>query len=144
VKTHKLPTQDRDIRQEPAIKNLLSRIPANVADSFSDIQLIHLKTAIGSRSWGKHPVDLRGTITYPFSRWHIYYVLLLGRNRRNLSPREKQASAFIIALIILIILFSAVASVLLIVYLTKSYVGIDLFPSFSLGIWDYFQDNVFN
>lgn len=144
MKAHKSTHQDRDIRQEPAIQNLLSRMPGTVADSFTDIQLIHLKTAIGSRSWGKHPIDLRGTITYPFARWHIYYVLLLGRNRRNLSQREKQASAFITALIILIVLFSTAASLLLIVYLVKSYAGIDLFPSFSLGIWDYFRDNVFN
>jgi len=144
ISENKAQVMDRDIREEPEIKTLLSRMPRKVADSFSDIQLVHLKTAIGSRSWGKHPVDLRGTITYPFARWHLYYVILLGRNRRNLSVREKKISAFVTALIILLILFATISSFLLIIYLLKSYAGIDLFPGFSLGIWDYFRDNVFN
>jgi len=131
------PVLDKDIRQEPAIQNLLSRMPQKVVDSFSDIQLIHLKTAIGSRSWAKHPVDLRGTITYPFARWHFYYVFLLGRNRRNLSNREQRISAFMTALFILTLLILSSALGLLILYLAKSFMGIDLFPGFSLGIWDY-------
>lgn len=135
---------DRDIRQEPAIQNILSRMPNDVADSFSDIQLIHLKTAIGSRSWGKHPVDIRGTITYPFARWHLYYVVLLGRNRRRLSQREQRVSAFLSALILLIVLFGIAASALLALYLVKSYAGIDIFPNYSFGVWDYFRDHVFN
>lgn len=135
---------DRDIRQEPAIQNILSRMPNDVADSFSDIQLIHLKTAIGSRSWGKHPVDIRGTITYPFARWHLYYVVLLGRNRRRLSQREQRVSAFLSALILLIVLFGIASSALLALYLVKSYAGIDIFPNYSFGVWDYFRDHVFN
>ncbi|MGH1440199.1 MAG: hypothetical protein ACRBBR_08830 [Cellvibrionaceae bacterium] len=130
---------DKDIREEPEIKNLLSRMPQKVADSFSDIQLIHLKTAIGSRSWGKHPIDLRGTVTYPFARWHFYYVFLLGRNRRTLSNREQRISAFMTALFILALLVFSVALGLLTLYLAKSFMGIDLFPGFSLGIWDYFK-----
>lgn len=144
VSENKAKVVDRDIREEVEIKTLLSRMPQAVADSFSDIQLVHLKTAIGSRSWGKHPVDLRGTITYPFARWHLYYVILLGRNRRKLSAREKKISAIVTALIILLILFATISSFLLVIYLLKSYAGIDLFPGFSLGIWDYFRDNVFN
>lgn len=134
-------TSKNDIRQEPAIQNILSRMPSKVADSYTDLQLIHLKTAIGSRSWGKHPVDLRGTLTYPFARWHIYYVILFGRNRRQLSAREKQLSAFMTALMILLFLLASTAMGLLVLYLAKSYAGIDIFPNFSLGIWSYFKDN---
>lgn len=141
---HRSRPEDRDIRNEPAIQNILSRMPGDVADSFSDIQLIHLKTAIGSRSWGKHSIDVRGTFTYPFARWHIYYVLLLGRNRRSLSQRERKISAFATALFLLTILFTSVCLGLLTLYLAKSFAGIDLFPGFSFGIWDYFQEHVFN
>ncbi len=130
-----------DIRKDPAIQNILSRMPAKVADSFSDIQLTHIKTAIGSRSWGHHAVDLRGTLTFPFSRWRFYYVFLLGRNRRQLSDREKRASAFMTAVILLIFISCSAMFGLLIIYLLKSYAGIDLFPGFSLGIWDYFKEN---
>lgn len=133
-----------NIRHEPAIQNILSRMPAKIADSYTDKQLIHLKTAIGSRNWGKHPVDLRGTLTYPFARWHIYYVILFGRNRRQLTAREKQLSAFATALFILLFLLVCTAIGLLVLYLAKSYAGIDIFPNFSLGIWSSFKEMLGN
>ena len=40
------------IKNEPAVRKLLSRMPNNVAESFSDEQLLHLKVALGSRKWG--------------------------------------------------------------------------------------------
>lgn len=132
---------DKDIRREPAIQNLLARMPNAVAESFTDKQLIHLKTAIGSRNWGKHPIDLRGTLTFPFARSHIYYVILFGKNRRSLSDRERKASAFAFALLVLMLIFGGLVIAFLMLYLAKSFVGIDLFPGFSLGIWDYFRDN---
>jgi len=136
-----MPEVSQNIRSEPDIQQLLSRIPASVSESFSDEQLIHLKTAVGSRSWGKHKVDFRGTFHIPFTPWRYYYVLLLGRNRRQLSDREKYISALIVtSFIIGFILFSALMGIL-ILYLVKSFMGIDIFPNFSFGVWDYFKDN---
>ena len=120
---------------------LLARMPANVADSFTDQQLLHLKTAIGSRNWGRHSVDLRGTLTFPFIRWRYYYVFLLGRNRRSLSDRERQLSLLMTACILLGVILVSIAMGLLALYLLKSAAGIDLFPGFSLGIWDWFKTN---
>jgi hypothetical protein len=130
---------DKDIRQELDIQNLLARMPTAVADSFSDIQLVHLKTAIGSRNWAKHSLDLRGTITFPFTRWRYYYVFLAGRNRRQLSEREQKISALMTAFILLIIISASIGLGLLCLYLLKSFSGIDIFPGLSLGIWDYFK-----
>jgi len=136
-----MPEVSQNIRSEPDIQQLLSRIPASVSDSFSDEQLIHLKTAIGSRDWARHKVDFRGTFHFPFTPWRYYYVLLLGRNRRQLSDREKYISALIVtSFIIGFILFSALMGIL-ILYLVKSFMGIDIFPNFSFGVWDYFKDN---
>jgi hypothetical protein len=132
---------DRDIRKEPDIQNLLSRMPDKVAESFSDVQLVHLKTAIGSRKWGKHSLDCRGTMTLPFTRWRYYYVFLLGRNRRQLSEREQKISALMTALFVLAFLVTSTLLGLLCLYLLKSLAGIDLFPGFSLGIWDYFKNS---
>jgi hypothetical protein len=130
------------ISNQPAIKKLLSRMPKGVASSFSDEQLTHILTAIGSRSWGKHKVDLRGTFKFPFYQWRFYYVLLAGRNHRNLSREERRMSIIITAIISSIFLiFSAVVG-LLVLYLIKSALGIDLFSGFSLGIWDWFKDAV--
>jgi len=53
---------DQQIKNQPAIKNLLSRMPEEVANSFNDEQLTHLLTAVGSRSWGKHKIDRKSWV----------------------------------------------------------------------------------
>ncbi|WP_221795242.1 hypothetical protein [Oceanobacter mangrovi] len=60
-----------EIRRDPAVMRFLARMPDEIAASFSDDQLFHLRNAIGSRQWGKHALDWRG-----------YFVILAGRNRR--------------------------------------------------------------
>ena len=136
-----MPETNQNIRQEPDIQQLLSRIPSNISDTFSDEQLIHLKTAVGGRNWGKHKIDFRGTFHFPFTRWRYYYVILLGRNRRQLTDREKRISALIVTFFVVgFFLFSALLGIL-ILYLIKSFAGIDIIPGFSFGVWDYFKDN---
>jgi hypothetical protein len=131
--------KDQQISNQPAIKKLLSKMPEDVANSFTDEQLTHLLTAVGSRSWGKHKIDLRGTFKLPLYRWRFYYVLLAGKNCRELSRQEKQMSIFVTAVVSsLFLMFSAVLG-LLVLYLIKSALGIDLFPGFSLGIWGWFK-----
>lgn len=139
--TRLMPEISQNIRQEPDIQQLLSRMPVTIGNSFSDEQLIHLKTAVGSRSWGKHKIDFRGTFHIPFTPWRYYYVFLLGRNRRQLSNREKRISALVVTLFVMgFILFSALLGIL-VLYLIKSFAGIDIFPGFSFGVWDYFKAN---
>ncbi len=134
-----LSQDSNNIRSNPVIKGLISKMPKSVSDSFSDEQLTHLMTAIGSRSWGKHSIDQRGTFKIPFYRWRYYYVLLLGRNHRDLSRNEKKISLISATIFSTIFLtFSALLG-LLVIYLLKSAIGIDLFPGFSLGIWDWFK-----
>jgi len=132
-------TFNTNIKTEPVIKNLLSRIPKDIADSFSEEQLTYLMTAIGSRSWGKHTVDKRGTFKIPFYKWRFYYVLLLGRNHRELSRREKSLSLITSAIFSTIFLMFSATLGLLVLYLMKSALGIDLLPGFSFGIWHWFK-----
>ena len=135
-----LNANEQKISEQPAIIKLLSRMPEDVANSFTDEQLTHLLTAVGSRGWGKHKVDFRGTFKLPFYQWRYYYVLLAGRNYRELSRQERRMSLAITAIISsLFIMFSATLG-LLVLYLVKSALGIDLFPGFSLGIWDWFKE----
>ena len=129
-----------DIRYEADIQQLLAKMPNNIADSFSNEQLIHLKTAIGSRHWAKHKVDLRGTLSLPLYRWRFYYVILFGRNRRSLSAREKQVSALTTAVCLMMFISFCALLGLLVLYLFKSAAGIDILPNYSFGIWDYFKD----
>ena len=127
------------IKDEIAIKNLLSRMPDDVANSFTDTQLLHLKLAIGSRQWGKHKVDFRGTFPLPFVQSRIYYVFLMGRNHRELSRQEKLLSALSVALFLTVVTSVSILFGILVLYLIKSALGINIFKDFSFGIWDWFK-----
>ncbi|MDC8830783.1 3-phosphoshikimate 1-carboxyvinyltransferase [Alteromonas gilva] len=133
--------QDKNIqvKDEAAIKHLLSRMPASVANSFTDRQLMHLKVALGARQWGKHKVDFRGTFPVPFMRSRIYYVFLMGRNFRELSRREQVVSAFSLAVFMTLFITFSVLMGILVLYLIKSALGINIFKDFSFGIWDWFK-----
>jgi hypothetical protein len=135
-----LNANDQKISNQPAITKLLSRMPEEVASSFTDEQLTHLLTAVGSRGWGKHKVDFRGTFKLPFYQWRYYYVLLAGKNHRELSRKEKRMSLVITATLSSIFIIFSAGLGLLVLYLIKSALGIDLFPGFSLGIWGWFKE----
>ena len=131
-----------DSTQEPKQKDwfedgLMQRLPSDMQGSFSDEQITALKVAFGARKWGKHPVDLRGTIN--IWTWRYYFVFLMGRNKRSLSRRERRISLMIKTLVTFLFLGFSTLMGLLIIYLIKSAAGIDLFPGFSLGIWGWFK-----
>lgn len=121
----------------PAIQNVLDKMPVEVAQSFSATQIAHLHSALGTRSWKKHPVDIRSTFPIPFVKRRIYFVLLIGRNRRELSRREKHISAITVTLIITAFIGISTFFGLMVLYLIKWKLGIDIFPdsNFKLGHW---------
>lgn len=131
--------KDSMIRNEPTVQNLLSRMSNDVARSFTDEQLLALKVAVGSRSWGKHKVDFRGTFPLPFFKSKIYYVFLMGRNHRNLTRQEQLISAFTLAMFITLLITFSVLMGILVLYLLKSALGIDLIDGYSFGIWTWFK-----
>ncbi|RQW62807.1 3-phosphoshikimate 1-carboxyvinyltransferase [Vibrio viridaestus] len=122
---------------------MLERMPKSVQSSFTDEQLMHIRNAVGARNWGNHSVDCRGVVSVPMSSWRYYFVFLVGRNRRRLSDTEKQLSLWMGALFTLAILSLFTLAVILVLYLLKSALGIDIFPNFSFGIWTWFKHNVF-
>ena len=131
--------KNSQIKDEPAMRKLLERMPDPIAESFTNDQLLHLKIALGARQWGKHKVDFRGTVALPFVPIKIYYVLLMGKNHRDLSRTEKAVSAFTVTLFVSLFIFICVLVGLLVIYLLKSALGINLFENFSLGIWSWFK-----
>jgi hypothetical protein len=134
-----LTTNARTINDEPAIKKLLSRMPASVAESFNEEPLTHLLTALGARRWGNHALDLRSTFKVPFYAWRFYCVVLAGKNNRELSRKEIHISRLMRLLISTIFLSICIVVGLLVSYLLKSAAGIDLFLGFPLGIWAWFK-----
>lgn len=129
----------KNIRDEQVIKGILEKMPENVANRFDDEQLSHLLTILGARTWGRHSIDLRGTFKVPFYKWRFYYVFLMGKNHRNLSRKELEVSLISRALIISLIILLCTCVGILVLYLIKSALGIDIFPNFSFGIWGWFK-----
>ncbi len=130
-------TKIDDIRQDPVITRLLEKMPRRVADSFDDEQLAHLRNAIGAREWGRHRIDLRGTVK--LAKWRYYYVILAGRNRRSLSDQQLKLARLLT--VSLIAGFTAIAILvgLVVLYLIKSALGINLIDGWSLGLWSWFE-----
>jgi hypothetical protein len=127
----------RDIREDAFVQDFLAKLPATDRDSFSDAQLLAVKAALGARKWGVHPVDLRWT--FRLLRHHYYVVFLMGRSRRTLSRREQQIGRVLQSLVLALFLtFSALLGLVLL-YLLKSALGIDIFDGFSLGLWDWLR-----
>lgn len=126
-----------DLKTDPAIRALLERMPTHIQHSFTDEQLAHLKIAIGARQWGNHALDCRGVVK--LFKYRYYYVVLAGRNRRDLSPKElalaKLAQAVIISAGVLALSLMAI----LVLYLLKSALGIDILPGYSFGVWSWFK-----
>lgn len=128
------------LQQDPVIAKLMEKLPASARGTFTDEQLQALKIALGGRTWGSHAVDLRWTLKW--WRWQYYFVFLAGRNRRTLSVREQQMQRYALAIFLSgFLLFSTLVGIL-VLYLLKSALGIDLIPGFSFGVWGWFQENV--
>lgn len=131
-----------DIRNDPVIARLLNAMPESVAESFDDQQLSCVKQAMSSREWGQHKVDVRGTIK--LFKWRYYYVILAGRNQRTLSPAELKFAALMNATLITLFISVSVLFGLIVLYLIKSALGINLIEGWSLGLWGWFKANVLN
>jgi len=124
---------------DPTVKRLMQRMEPHIAQSFTIEQQMALARVVGLRGGRVHSVDLRATVKFPFLPYSFYLVFLAGRNKRPLTAKEKAiaaASLFLIATLTVMIL-SLLG--LVVIYLLKSLLGIDLFEGFSLGLYDWFK-----
>ncbi|MCF2860044.1 hypothetical protein L1286_21405 [Pseudoalteromonas sp. SMS1] len=130
--TSNKPNQDRHAH----VKQLLSKMDPEVAASFNYKQRKALQKVINTRDWNSHKIDFRPTLALPFLPWSFYFVFLGGVNKRNLSSSERFTAALAFITALLIVGFIALGIVFVILYLLKSWLGIDIFPDESLGLWD--------
>jgi hypothetical protein len=129
-----------NIQSDPAIAKLLDKVPVDMRGSFNDEQLLALKVALGGRTWGAHAIDFRWTLKW--WRWQYYFVFLAGRNRRVLTDRERTIQRLAMATALAsFLIFSGLLGILML-YLVKSALGIDLIPGFSFGVWGWFKADV--
>jgi hypothetical protein len=125
------------IKADPFIKRILGRMSSENKDSFTENQLIAIKLALSGQKWEKHPLDIRGTLS--FWRWSYYYVFIAGKETRALSRRQEQVTRTAYAFFILgFFVFSTLLG-LVILYLIKSALGINILPGESLGFWGWLK-----
>jgi len=129
-----------NIKHDLFIEGMLSRMSKNISATFSDDQLLALKMALSGRKWGTHAVDIRRSIG--FMRRQYYFVLVMGTERRAITDRQQRALHMAEAVFITIFLFLSTLLGLVIIYLIKSALGINLIPDYSLGLWDWFRANI--
>lgn len=131
-----------------ALNNLLKGMDKSVVASFSPKQLSALNNALNNeksnakniRAWRTHRLDFRPTLALPFIPWSFYIVFLFDVNRRSLSTPEKFIASAMFLLIIFMMGLTMFGLIFLVLYLFKSWLGIDIFPESSLGIWDEFKN----
>ena len=122
------------------VNQLLSGMEKSVADSFTYKQRKALQKSITTQDWRQHNVDFRPTLALPFLPWSFYLVFLVGINRRGLLPAERFIAFTMLLFVIFIIGLIIIGCAFVLIYLLKSWLGIDLFPNESLGIWDNFKN----
>jgi hypothetical protein len=77
---------------DPVFEQLFAKIPQEITDTFTEEQLEAIKKAFGSRSWTRHPLDLRVSIPIPGLRF--YLVLLAGPERRAKQRLQYERSVY--------------------------------------------------
>ena len=122
------------------VNQLLSGMEKSVAERFTYKQRKALRKSINTQDWRSHNVDFRPTLALPFLPWSFYVVFLVGVNRRGLLPAERFIAFTMFLLAIFVFGLILVGCLFVLIYLLKSWLGIDLFPNESLGIWNKFKN----
>tara|TARA_R110001583_G_scaffold7158_8_gene35733 strand:- start:5928 stop:6338 length:411 start_codon:yes stop_codon:yes gene_type:complete len=122
------------------VNQLFRGMKKSIADSFTETQRKALEKSITTQDWRKHSIDFRPTLALPFLPWNFYIVFLAGKNKRELLPTERFIAFTMLLLIVFMMGLILIGCAFLLIYLLKSWLGIDLFPNESLGIWDEFKN----
>jgi len=79
---------------DPVFWQHFAKISPEIADTFTEEQLEAIKQAFASRSWNRHPLDLR--ISVPIPGLRFYLVLLAGRERRSKKRLRSEKSTYVL------------------------------------------------
>ncbi len=120
---------------------VINKINPKIKRSLTKEQLDEIKCAIAAGTpLKKHLVDIRGVIPLFFSRF--YFVLLMGRDKRVKTKRtelSRRVESDILASILfsIFIIFPFLSLAFIVLYLSKTELGMDLFSDFHLK--DFFN-----
>ncbi|NUL83210.1 MAG: 3-phosphoshikimate 1-carboxyvinyltransferase [Armatimonadetes bacterium] len=125
---------------DPYTVEILRRLSADTASSFTAEQMVALRSALSSaRSHPKHAIDIRGLIPLYFAQY--YFVFLFGRDRRyqtehaileRRSEVKEKAGLATHAIGLLFLFGTLTTACLTTLYIVKSLAGIDLLPGIHL------------
>jgi len=123
---------------DPFLERFFSRISRESAESFTDDQLLAIKQGFADQVGRVHSVDIRWSVPLMFQRY--YMVFIAGPERRDHARRRRDKAGrggakTINFTFMLVMLFLGLTSILGVLYLLKSALGINLLPDTSLGIW---------
>ncbi|TMP23333.1 hypothetical protein CWB99_23420 [Pseudoalteromonas rubra] len=133
-------TVNKSDQRHAHVKQLLGKMDPEVAASFTYKQRKALQKAINTRDWNNHKIDFRPTLALPFLPWSFYFVFLGGVNKRRLSHTERVTAAIMFLITLLVVAMILLGIILVVLYLLKSWLGIDIFANESLGLWDQFKE----
>lgn len=125
----------RDETEDPFFATFFSRIPEEVASSFTPEQLDAIKLAFGARVRGAHAIDVR--LSVPLGRRWGYFVLLAGLERRTFNWRSFKDSfrpflTFGQAITLALFLLMIIGSLFIVFYVGKRSAGLDLVPGIDM------------
>ena len=121
--------------------HVYNQIDPKIRATFTPTQVTAIENAIrASKPFQKHPVDMRGTFPLYFMR--VYFVILMGRDKRtqtrNKEEKRKHKAAMGSALLSVYFILSLLTPVILaLLYLLKSFLGVDIFPE--MHVQDFFS-----
>jgi len=119
--------------------HVINRMDTEVRSSLTAIQLTEIKAAISANApFKKHPIDVRGIFPLFFARF--YFVVLIGRDKRikikrSELIRRRESDLVMDVLFYLIMLSPILLLIMTVLYLSKTELGIDIFPDSHLIDW---------
>lgn len=129
-------------KSDQRLSSFFAKMPKEIQQSFNQTQLVGIQEALKSNQWVKHRIDLRHSLG--FFSYHYYFVFIAGKEHREMSRQEEQIKRLSYLLFITAFLLFSTLLGILVLYLIKSAMGIDIFPDFSFGIWSWFQENIYH
>lgn len=122
-----------------AIARFYRALSPEVAESLSETQRDGIEQALRLMSDSKvHAINVNSA--FGIGRWRCYLVVLMGRDRRNCG--QSGFRFHLKVLLTTLLLLMGLCGTVLLLYLVKSALGIDIFKHFSFGVWDLFKQSV--
>ena len=112
----------------------------NTIDSLTDEQKQAVEKAVLDITLvTRHQIDIRRS--FPLFTKRFYLVFLFGRDLRRRPRQESPLRRFIVSILVILAAITAAGSVFISLYLIKSALGIDIFPNYHLGLWDWLMQH---